>query len=64
MGYNTQEFHAVPRQSNCQPGNDLMEINAPSPVFELENTRGEYVSLSKVLQNGNHVLLVFLRHLG
>lgn len=35
-----------------------------APTFTLASTSGEQISLSEVLQAGNHALLVFLRHLG
>jgi len=36
----------------------------PAPTFTLSSASGEQISLSEVLKNGNHALLVFLRHLG
>jgi peroxiredoxin len=41
-----------------------MKINTSAPEFTLKNSQNETVSLREVLNNGNHVLLVFLRHLG
>ncbi len=41
-----------------------MKPNSPAPTFTLASTSGEQISLGEVLQNDNHVLLVFLRHLG
>jgi peroxiredoxin len=41
-----------------------MKTNSPAPTFTLNSTSGEQISLSEVLKNGNHALLVFLRHLG
>lgn len=35
-----------------------------APTFTLPSASGEQISLSEVLKNGNHALLVFLRHLG
>jgi peroxiredoxin len=35
-----------------------------APNFTLASVSGEQISLSEVLQSGNHALLVFLRHLG
>lgn len=36
----------------------------PAPNFTLTSTSGEQINLNEVLKNGNHALLVFLRHLG
>lgn len=38
----------------------------PAPNFSLTSASasGEQISLGEVLKNGNHALLVFLRHLG
>jgi len=36
----------------------------PAPLFTLPNVAGEPFSLGEALHSGNHVLLVFLRHLG
>jgi len=41
-----------------------MKTNTSAPPFELKNSHNEPVSLSEILADGNHVLLVFLRHLG
>ncbi len=41
-----------------------MENYTRAPNFILNSTEGEQVALSKVLEKGEHVLLVFLRHLG
>lgn len=40
------------------------QVGQPAPDFALKNLRGESVALRDVLQNGQHALLVFLRHLG
>jgi peroxiredoxin len=42
----------------------MLKLNAPAPNFTLQTVEGETITLSQVLENGNHVLLVFLRHLG
>ena len=41
-----------------------MKTNSPAPNFTLTSVSGEQISLGEVLKNGNHALLVFLRHLG
>jgi peroxiredoxin len=41
-----------------------MKINTSAPQFTLKNNENEQVSLNQILSEGNHVLLVFLRHLG
>lgn len=41
-----------------------LKLNTPAPNFTLQTVDGEQVALNEVLKNGNHVLLVFLRHLG
>ncbi len=41
-----------------------MEKYTRAPDFILYSTEGEQVTLSEVLEKGEHVLLVFLRHLG
>ncbi len=41
-----------------------MKLNIPAPNFVLQTVDGEQITLNEVLKNGNHVLLVFLRHLG
>ena len=41
-----------------------MKINTLAPEFTLKNSRNELVSLDQLLNEGNHVVLVFLRHLG
>lgn len=41
-----------------------MKLNTPAPNFALQTVDGEQITLNEVLKNGNHVLLVFLRHLG
>ena len=41
-----------------------MKINTSAPAFTLKNSHNEPVTLSEILNDGNHVLLVFLRHLG
>lgn len=41
-----------------------MKQNDPAPDFSLQSAEGNQISLSQVLKNGEHVLLVFLRHLG
>jgi peroxiredoxin len=41
-----------------------MENYTRAPNFILYSTEGEQVALSEVLEKGEHVLLVFLRHLG
>jgi peroxiredoxin len=40
-----------------------LKLNSPAPNLTLQTVEGEQVTLSKVLKNGN-ALLVFLRHLG
>lgn len=35
-----------------------------APDFQLQSIEGEQISLGETLKSGNHVLLVFLRHLG
>ncbi|MBW6466664.1 MAG: redoxin domain-containing protein [Brevefilum sp.] len=41
-----------------------MKINTSAPQFTLKNSQNEKVSLNEILSEGNHVILVFLRHLG
>ena len=41
-----------------------LKLHSPAPNFSLPSTEGETVTLSEVMKNGHHVLLVFLRHLG
>lgn len=41
-----------------------MKINTKAPVFNLINTKGQPISLEDIMAQGQHVLLVFLRHLG
>ena len=41
-----------------------MKVNTSAPGFILKNSHDEEVSLSAILGEGQHVLLVFLRHLG
>lgn len=41
-----------------------LKTNSTAPDFTLKNIEGEQITLSEVLKTGNHVLLVFLRHLG
>lgn len=41
-----------------------MKKYTQAPDFILYSTEGEQVTLSEVLEKGEHVLLVFLRHLG
>jgi hypothetical protein len=41
-----------------------MKPNSPAPTFNLTSVSGEQISIGEVLKNGNHALLVFLRHLG
>jgi len=41
-----------------------MKTNSLAPNFTLQSVEGEQINLGEVLKNGNHVLLVFLRHLG
>lgn len=35
-----------------------------APNFTLASASGDQITLREVLNNGNHALLVFLRHLG
>ncbi len=35
-----------------------------APNFTLQDAEGKQISLQDLLQTGNYVLLVFLRHLG
>ena len=42
----------------------MLNLQSPAPDFTLLSMEGEQITLSEVLKNGNHVLLVFLRHLG
>ncbi len=42
----------------------MLKPNSFAPDFTLQTVEGEQITLSEVLKNGNHVLLVFLRHLG
>lgn len=35
-----------------------------APNFTLQTVEGQQITLGEVLKNGDHVLLVFLRHLG
>jgi len=41
-----------------------MKLNSKAPEFTLTNSEGRSVSLSGIMAEGQHVLLVFLRHLG
>ncbi len=41
-----------------------MKVNTSAPGFILKNSQGETISLNAILDEGQHVLLVFLRHLG
>jgi len=41
-----------------------LKTNSPAPNFSLTTVEGEQIALNEVLKNGQHVLLVFLRHLG
>jgi len=41
-----------------------LKSGQPAPNFTLQTVEGEQVTLNEVLKSGNHVLLVFLRHLG
>ncbi|GAB4463462.1 MAG: hypothetical protein Kow0070_24020 [Anaerolineales bacterium] len=41
-----------------------LKPNTPAPNFTLTSAEGEQITLGEVLKNGNHALLVFLRHLG
>jgi peroxiredoxin len=41
-----------------------LKTNSSAPDFTLQTIEGEQITLREVLKNGNHVLLVFLRHLG
>lgn len=41
-----------------------MKVNSPAPKFILKNSQDDPISLSEILDGGQHVLLVFLRHLG
>ncbi len=47
---------------------ELLRANAPkqkmAPDFTLPDANGEPVTLSKVLDEGRRVMVVFLRHLG
>ena len=42
----------------------LLRTNDPAPQFSLVDVEGQPVSLQSLLAQGNHLLLVFLRHLG
>ena len=42
----------------------MMKINSKAPEFAGENNHGQLISLGEILDQGQHVLLVFLRHLG
>jgi peroxiredoxin len=41
-----------------------LKVNEPAPDFTLLTEEGNPIKLSEVLNSGQHVLLVFLRHLG
>ena len=41
-----------------------LKSNTIAPNFTLSSVDGEQITLNEVLKNGDHVLLVFLRHLG
>jgi peroxiredoxin len=41
-----------------------MKNNTSAPEFTLKNSHNETVALKSVLDEGNNVLLVFIRHLG
>ena len=39
-------------------------VGQRAPDFRIQSIEGEQITLGEVLRSGNHVLLVFLRHLG
>jgi peroxiredoxin len=41
-----------------------LRTNDPAPQFSLFDVEGQPVSLESLQTQGNHILLVFLRHLG
>ncbi len=41
-----------------------LKANTSAPDFTLPTIEGNLVQLSDILNSGQHVLLVFLRHLG
>lgn len=42
----------------------MLKTNNPAPDFTLHTVEGEPIRMSDVLNSGENVLLVFLRHLG
>ena len=42
----------------------MLEVGDKAPDFNLCSVEGDPVSLAETLATGQHVLLVFLRHLG
>lgn len=42
----------------------MLKIKDPAPDVKLTTITGETVSLAETWQSGQHVLLIFLRHLG
>ena len=41
-----------------------LRTNDPAPQFSLVTVEGQPISLQSLLAQNNHILLVFLRHLG
>jgi peroxiredoxin len=42
----------------------MLQVGMKAPDFSLEAVSGRRVRLEEILAEGDHVLLIFLRHLG
>jgi hypothetical protein len=42
----------------------MLRVGTEAPDFSLESVAGRMMRLEEILAEGDHVLLIFLRHLG